>query len=79
MVPTAFILVHVLEAVGVVGNVIGVIDVIEKHYKLSYLYIITTRIQHKRNNRYTNRTRFKLSDIIVADSVLGVKRTRTKH
>ena len=34
MVPTAFILVHLLEAIGVVDNIIGVIDVIEKHYKL---------------------------------------------
>ena len=34
MVPTAFILVHVLEAIGVVDNVIGVIDAVEKHYKL---------------------------------------------
>ena len=37
MVPTAFILVHLLKAIGVADNIIGVIDVIEKHYKLTYL------------------------------------------
>ena len=41
MVPTAFILVHLLEAIGVArgvaDNIIGVIDVIGKHYKLTYL------------------------------------------
>ena len=37
MVSTAFILVQLLEAIGVADNIIGVIDVIEKHYKLTYL------------------------------------------
>ena len=37
MVPTAFILEHLLKAIGVADNIIGVIDVIEKHYKLTYL------------------------------------------
>ena len=48
LVPTEFILVHVLEAIGVVDNVIVVIDVIKNYYKLSYLYTNTTGTQHKR-------------------------------
>ena len=48
LVPTEFILVHVLETIGVVDNVIGVIGVIKNYYKLSYLFTITTGTQHKR-------------------------------
>ena len=52
--PTAFILVHVLEAIGVADDIIGVIDVIEKHYKLTYISLLQV-FNTKEYNRYTNK------------------------
>ena len=53
---------------------VDVIDVVKKHYKPSYLYLIATGIQH---NRYTNKVVWSQGKlIVVADSILGVKSTR---